>query len=443
MDAGRVSEIHERINKLSSEIARQRDILRDLENQKSAAQGELNTILDPMSRLPLEISSDIMLRCFPTTPKVDPHAAPMIFLDICRSWSNIALATPALWAAMPHVETAMSDDFGRLMGIWVARAGTHPLTLSLRGNIYSETAALQTFLDLCLWDRVQTLSVSFPSGSQLGEFRVRGSFPNLHALTIGRNKDNSVRVDEWDDDYYSRNASDCIEMLFAAPNLVECTLNGIYFDSAFAPSRSPSRAMIHSNIKALYLGGWGWESGIFSSSAYMLPYLTLPSLERLTISVFDIELRDFLAFLARSAPPLRFLRMSVPSEYLETRDAPMEKIFRLTPRITDLNLSHSTYWIRDDMASVLRAIGSPFLPDLRNLTIHFRSSRWVEPPPYEEVLGALSGRRTYSPMQAFKLMWREKSDVNWEPTPDVITGFQQLKEDGMQIYVGTPARNFI
>ncbi|KAJ7456789.1 hypothetical protein B0H11DRAFT_1739136, partial [Mycena galericulata] len=97
MDAGRVSEIHKRIDKLSSEIARQREILSDLENQKSAAQGELNTILDPMSRLPLEISSDIMLRCLPTTTRADPLAAPMVFLNICRSWRNIALATPALW----------------------------------------------------------------------------------------------------------------------------------------------------------------------------------------------------------------------------------------------------------------------------------------------------------------------------------------------------------
>ncbi|KAJ7506845.1 hypothetical protein B0H11DRAFT_1659939, partial [Mycena galericulata] len=88
-----------RIDKLSSDIARQREILRNLENQKSAAPGELNTILDPMSRLPLEISSDIMLRCLPTTTMADPHPhdAPMVFLNICRSWRNIALATPALW----------------------------------------------------------------------------------------------------------------------------------------------------------------------------------------------------------------------------------------------------------------------------------------------------------------------------------------------------------
>ncbi|KAJ7745203.1 hypothetical protein DFH07DRAFT_702208, partial [Mycena maculata] len=88
-----------RIEELSLAIARQREVLKDLENQKSVVQGDLNAILDPMARLPAEISSDIMLCCLPTgtIPYPDPQAAPMIFLNICRSWSNIALSTPALW----------------------------------------------------------------------------------------------------------------------------------------------------------------------------------------------------------------------------------------------------------------------------------------------------------------------------------------------------------
>ncbi|KAJ7430241.1 hypothetical protein B0H11DRAFT_2065506 [Mycena galericulata] len=418
MDAGRVSDIHKRIDKLSSEISRQREILRDLENQKSAAQSELNTILDPMSQLPLEISSDIMLWCLPTTAGADPHAAPMVFLNICRSWSIIALATPVLWATM-RIETAMSDDYGKLMGLWVARAGIRPLTLSIGGSMDSETDAHRTFLEFCLWDRVQTLNVYLPSGDQLGE--LKGPFPHLHALTISQQRNS----DEWDGNvqYYSRNASECIEMLSAAPNLVEFALNDIQFESSLA---SPLfRVVTHSNIKHLYLGGYCWDIDFDPSSAYMLQYLTLPSLERLAISSFDIEFEDFLVFLARSAPPLRFLSMPVPSEYLEARDAPMERLFRLAPMITDLDLSPSTYWVGDVIASVLHAINSPLLPDLRNLTVHFYSSHHGEPPPYEEVLGSLSGRLTYSPMQEFKLM------------------FRQLEEDGMQIHVGTPKRNFI
>ncbi|KAJ7506869.1 hypothetical protein B0H11DRAFT_245531 [Mycena galericulata] len=389
-----------------------------------------------MSRsLPLEISSDIMLRCLPTPTMADPHPrdAPMIFLNICRAWSNIALATPPLWATM-GIETAMSADYGRLIPLWVARAGTRQLTLSLRGSMDRDIVPLEVlFVRWGLWDRVQTLNIQFPSGDHL--LTLQGPFPHLHALTISQFNN----ADDWEDEttYYSKTASECIGMLSAAPNLVEFSLSGIHFKDPFA---SFSRAVTHSNIKYLYLGGYRWDTDLEPSSACMLRYLTLPSLERLAISSFDIKFEDFVAFLARSAPPLRFLSMSMPCGYLNATDAPMERLFRLTPRITDLDLSPSTYWVGDVIASVLHAINSPLLPDLRNLTIHFPSSLH---PPYEEVLGSLLGRRTYSPMQAFKLMWMEDSTVNWEPTPDVITGFRQLKEHGMQIYVGTPKRNLI
>ncbi|KAJ7482819.1 hypothetical protein B0H11DRAFT_2232198 [Mycena galericulata] len=335
-----------------------------------------------------------MLRCLPTSHTTNPDAAPMVFLNICRAWSNIALATPPLWATM-GIETAMSADYERLIPLWVARAGIHQLTLSLRGSM-DDIVPLEYY----------------------------SQFNN---------------ADDWEDEttYYSKTASECIGMLSAAPNLVEFSLSGIHFKDPFA---SFSRAVTHSDIRYLYLGGYRWDTDLEPSSACMLRYLTLPSLERLAISSFDIEFEDFVAFLARSAPPLRFLSMSMPCGYLDVTDAPMERLFRLTPRITDLDLSPSTYWVGDVIASVLHAINSPLLPDLRNLTIHFPSSLH---PPYEEVLGSLLGRRTYSPMQAFKLMWMEDSTVNWEPTPDVITGFRQLKENGMQIYVGTPKRNFI
>ncbi|KAJ7728597.1 hypothetical protein DFH07DRAFT_707877, partial [Mycena maculata] len=78
-------------------IANQKEILRDLEKQKCAIQSELNAILDPVSRLPLEISSDIFTRCLPAKPRAYPRLAPMLFLSICHSWTNIARSTPSLW----------------------------------------------------------------------------------------------------------------------------------------------------------------------------------------------------------------------------------------------------------------------------------------------------------------------------------------------------------
>ncbi|KAJ6590733.1 hypothetical protein DFH09DRAFT_870943, partial [Mycena vulgaris] len=85
-----------RLEDLASAIAHHQEIIRDLEKTRTAVHRDLNAILDPMARLPLEISSDIFTRCLPAIPRADPLTAPMVLLKVCNSWSNIALSTSAL-----------------------------------------------------------------------------------------------------------------------------------------------------------------------------------------------------------------------------------------------------------------------------------------------------------------------------------------------------------
>ncbi|KAJ7500761.1 hypothetical protein B0H11DRAFT_1714232, partial [Mycena galericulata] len=92
-----VHELRRRVEDISSAIKHHRQVLVDLEKERSAIQNELNCILDPMTRLPLEISSDILFRCLPRPAQSAPLQAPTIFLSISHSWSSIALATPSLW----------------------------------------------------------------------------------------------------------------------------------------------------------------------------------------------------------------------------------------------------------------------------------------------------------------------------------------------------------
>ncbi|KAJ6510728.1 hypothetical protein C8R45DRAFT_892247 [Mycena sanguinolenta] len=89
-----------RIVKLDSEIGGKTDlkVLKQLRQDKSLAQRQLNAILDPVERLPLEISSEIFLETFPT-PEAR-YVAPMLLLRICSAWTTIALSTPALWASI-------------------------------------------------------------------------------------------------------------------------------------------------------------------------------------------------------------------------------------------------------------------------------------------------------------------------------------------------------
>ncbi|KAJ7896270.1 hypothetical protein B0H14DRAFT_2258863, partial [Mycena olivaceomarginata] len=85
--------------KLDTEIGLQRELLRKLERDKSLAQRQINAVLDPMARLPFEISSEIFLKTLDPFPEPKALHAPMLLLNICYSWSDIALSTPALWAA--------------------------------------------------------------------------------------------------------------------------------------------------------------------------------------------------------------------------------------------------------------------------------------------------------------------------------------------------------
>ncbi|KAJ6525044.1 hypothetical protein DFH09DRAFT_936989, partial [Mycena vulgaris] len=95
-----VTELQRRIVELSADIVRQKEVLQQLETRKGAAQRQLNAIRDPVARLPLEISSEIFIRYLPSRPKPGGRHVPMLFLDICNAWADIAISTPTLWASI-------------------------------------------------------------------------------------------------------------------------------------------------------------------------------------------------------------------------------------------------------------------------------------------------------------------------------------------------------
>ncbi|KAJ7068769.1 hypothetical protein C8F01DRAFT_963465, partial [Mycena amicta] len=57
----------------------------------------------PVLTLPPEILSEIFLHCLlepdQPVPKLNPERprAPLLLLQICRTWRNVAIGTPRLW----------------------------------------------------------------------------------------------------------------------------------------------------------------------------------------------------------------------------------------------------------------------------------------------------------------------------------------------------------
>ncbi|KAJ7488846.1 hypothetical protein FB451DRAFT_1125082, partial [Mycena latifolia] len=193
-----VANLHARIEELSLAIARQKAILRDLEKAKSDVQSDLNSILDPMAKLPVEISSDIFMRCLSDDPIPTPDstAAPLLFLNVCRSWNTIAISTPSLWAGI-RLESPRTE----LMKLWLSRARNHPLSISLRGNLDPDVCHLVQQNAR----QVQTLELFFPSGKQLQELTT--PLPSLQTLVLGQGQDEDGYSDS-----YSRTANECVEM---------------------------------------------------------------------------------------------------------------------------------------------------------------------------------------------------------------------------------------
>jgi hypothetical protein len=274
-----------RLRKKISSVIRQKHH-RDVET--SRARRERNAIYDPMARLPLEISSDIFMRCLPRSPRPNCHEAPLIFLNICHLWSFIALSTPSLWAAVsfPSTHPGRAKSAKKYFEIWLGRAGDHPLSLRV-----SSPGFLDGRVDVELKQyahQMQSLELSF-YGRELDA--ITTLFPSLKKLAVS-----------------ALDSTDCISRFIAilggSPLLVECELGVVYLG---VPSPVVPESLTHLSLRCLRLDLRNRPTRSALYSAQILQHLTLPVLESLTVTMSDISAADFHSFLARSAPPLKFL----------------------------------------------------------------------------------------------------------------------------------------
>ncbi|KAJ7463731.1 hypothetical protein FB451DRAFT_1094883 [Mycena latifolia] len=380
-----------------------------------------------MAKMPVEISSDIFMRClsYDPIPTPDSTAAPLLFLNVCRSWNTTAISTPSLWAGI-RLESPRTE----LMKLWLSRARNHPLSISLQGNLDPDVRHLVQH-NAC---HVQTLELYFPFGDQLQELTT--PLPSLKTLIIGQGQDEDGYPDS-----YSRTANECVEMLRAAPHLVHCTFRGIYYHvddiHGLASLVNSELIIIHPSLKHLVLGGPD-----FPSSAHILRSLTLPAMESLVISHMNIGSGDFLEFLTRSSAPLKSLDMQIARRAARWSGTTVERLFRLLSVLTDLQLVFADAEISSFLEILATSHGSlaQFLPNLSNLTLRGPPLDRAE---YEKLVTLLSARRASRPsIKTFRGIW-------WSVTPgytldtDIRVALQQLVTDGMEIHIGTVEENLI
>jgi len=409
-----VKELQARIDKLVAVIDLQKEVLKQLEHSKSAAQRQLNAIRDPVARLPLEISSAIFLQCLPRAyPKLRARSPPILLLNVCQAWTEIALSTRALWAAL-HIDFPAVE----MLQTWLQRTRNHPLSISLRRCLDSRvTTILRQYAK-----QLEHLKIYDEEIDDLDSLAGLESFPFLRTLTIGALCDSNEDLNTFSLDHIMR-------LLRLAPNLVECTFHNVcaygYEDN--------KEILVLPRLLCLKFGTTT-AAGNLAGEDSILRHLTLPAVRTLALPVTDISATDVSLFLKRSSPPLQKLVLGNGCRHF--RD--LEAWLRLVPSVAHFELGpdqNST--LVEDLLSALT--DSPhLLPNLCSLKVLFNFRPWYE-PLYQKVFRALLARCT----QLVHVEIRAAHVVQSRIDPDIHAGLRKLAAQGIRIYIGNHKDNFI
>jgi hypothetical protein len=415
-----VKELQARIVKISADIDLQKKVLEQLVKDKSAVQRQLNAVQDPVARLPLEISSKIFLECIPLPPIPGARFAPMLLLNVCHSWTNIALSTGALWAAICIEFSRRSQAKRQILKLWLHRARNYPLSITLINGLKNGAApTLRRYTK-------QIRCLEIYEKKLYSDLTPLGSFPHLERLTIGAIDSEDTDEEDWSQKF---SVARTIGFLGLAQNLVELTLDNVITESDYKTTQK----LVLPSLVCLKFGELPKLHHLSDSSADdILCHISLPALEILAIPFTTISCSDFSLFLKRSSPPLQKLVLDGGSNSFAFTE--LDEWLRLVPSLTHLEFLVRRETSTDkDLFSALADSASHLLPDLRSLTIH-NASPSLSNSSWQTLLCALSARR--SRLLHFKFTW-------CEPPADVCAGLRRLVADGMDIHIGSNYENLI
>ncbi|KAJ7641863.1 hypothetical protein FB45DRAFT_1125961 [Roridomyces roridus] len=300
---------------------------------------------------------------------------------------------PSLWASI-RVANRSRAEFPSLLEIWLDRAQRLPVEILLSGGRHPGVegvlrARAAQLINLEVW--VQDLDV-LPRWAYPWEVENMTTIPfvAVEKMTLADNRAAGRPGRE-------SGMAACIELLHNAPRLLECTLRGWASPRSAWLTDPEVQPRIHPHLRRLYLGRFSFS---YKSTAEVLRHLTLPALEVLYLSAFDINLHELHAFFERSG-----CRASLHTLYLGTiSDGPGSEqysaltdpisVCRLVPQLQNLDISFGKHETALPLFDALR-MEPAFLPNLVNLTIQVRFLQDLA-THFEQLRDALSVRRTGS-----------------------------------------------
>ncbi|KAJ6510659.1 hypothetical protein C8R45DRAFT_1068621 [Mycena sanguinolenta] len=280
-----VEELHAHIVRLDTEIDLQKELLKKLEHDRSLVQRQLNAALDPVARLPVEISSEIFL--YGTQPAA-------VLMNICHAWSEIALATPTLWMSL-RIDFPCAEDLVEALPVWFQRARNRPLSLTI--TLCGRSSNWNHRVSSLIWCHgAQLKHLEILDDDDFGD-ESEESLDLLGpttSLSLSSLETLTMRCERQQRDYL---ASHIVELLRQAPNIVECIFDNIRTLDNFPDSDY----LIVPTLRRVNFGDR------HTGEPDILHRLSLPALETLVIPISSVFYEEhLLALIQRSAPPLQY-----------------------------------------------------------------------------------------------------------------------------------------
>ncbi|KAJ7226247.1 hypothetical protein B0H12DRAFT_1030545 [Mycena haematopus] len=270
----------------------------------------------PILSVPPEIVQEIFVFCVPADSEplvADPKVAPLVLLNVCRKWREIALSTPRLWASIRvNLRSRCFDNSLPLLDCWLTRARSVPLSVAVVYMNYEDNPSPDLLISSLVRssEQWQDMRLELPFKDLQRLNGIEGRVPLLRKLLIGPTDAYFAGMLEglrmtpitafshapllrevhlvtgfpftlelpWAQltklQATSLSVCECLEILEASPALVECTLSLRHsFDTAHAKRISPLE-----DLQVLTLRTSGFH-------ADLLHCLTLPVLRELQFHI--------------------------------------------------------------------------------------------------------------------------------------------------------------
>ncbi|KAK7018577.1 hypothetical protein R3P38DRAFT_2539134 [Favolaschia claudopus] len=146
----------------------------------------------PVFRIPPEILQEIFFCCLPDDtdgPFVpSPKTAPLLLLNVCRAWREIALAAPHLWRTIRlNLPSKNYENTLTLFNLWLERAHSVPYSVAVVYTDYEDKPSPDVIIEALTqtseqWQDVR-LELPFKDLQRLNA--LEGKVPLLRKLLIG------------------------------------------------------------------------------------------------------------------------------------------------------------------------------------------------------------------------------------------------------------------